>query len=197
MYPRFFKYVFDLGVVLCILPLALPLALFTAFALAMASGFLSSIIFKQIRPGKDGKPFTIYKFKTMRDAVGADGKPLPDADRLTRVGRVVRSLSLDELPQLINVVKADMSLVGPRPLLMEYLERYTPEQARRMEVRKVNGKDIRDMKSLIAAFDSNMDELHSIEFDEENLSVYLDDTVSTAVDSQLLQRGITRLSHVE
>ena len=148
MYPRFFKYVFDLGVVLCILPLALPLALFTAFALAMASGFSSSIIFMQIRPGKEGKPFTIYKFKTMRDAVGADGKPLPDADRLTRVGRVVRSLSLDELPQLINVVKADMSLVGPRPLLMEYLERYTPEQARRMEVRpgitgwaQVNGRN--------------------------------------------------------
>ena len=144
MYRSVFKYLFDLLVVLCILPVALPVALLTALALGLAHG---TILFFQVRPGKRGVPFSIYKFKTMRDAVGADGKPLPDEERLTRVGRVVRSLSLDELPQLINVVKGDMSLVGPRPLLMQYLERYTPAQARRMEVRpgitgwaQVNGR---------------------------------------------------------
>jgi lipopolysaccharide/colanic/teichoic acid biosynthesis glycosyltransferase len=148
MYRPFFKYLFDLLVVLCLLPVALPLALASAIALAFAARFSSPILFRQTRPGLGGKPFTIYKFKTMRDAWGPDGNPLPDAERLTRVGQVLRSLSLDELPQLINVVLGDMSLVGPRPLLMEYLDRYTPEQARRMEVKpgitgwaQVNGRN--------------------------------------------------------
>jgi lipopolysaccharide/colanic/teichoic acid biosynthesis glycosyltransferase len=148
MYRPFFKYLFDLLVVLCLLPVALPLALASAIALAFAARFSSPILFRQTRPGLGGKPFTIYKFKTMRDAWGPDGKPLPDAERLTRVGQVLRSLSLDELPQLINVVQGDMSLVGPRPLLMDYLDRYTPEQARRMEVKpgitgwaQVNGRN--------------------------------------------------------
>jgi lipopolysaccharide/colanic/teichoic acid biosynthesis glycosyltransferase len=148
MYHPFFKYLFDLLVVLCLLPVALPVALASAIALAFAARFSSPILFRQTRPGLGGKPFTIYKFKTMRDAWGPDGKPLPDAERLTRVGQVLRSLSLDELPQLINVVQGDMSLVGPRPLLMDYLDRYTPEQARRMEVKpgitgwaQVNGRN--------------------------------------------------------
>jgi lipopolysaccharide/colanic/teichoic acid biosynthesis glycosyltransferase len=92
-------------------------------------------IFRQRRPGRCGRPFTVYKFRTMTDARGPDGRLLPDAQRFTGLGRFLRASSLDELPQLWNVLRGDLSLVGPRPLLMEYLERYTPEQARRHEVR--------------------------------------------------------------
>ena len=93
------------------------------------------VLFRQVRPGKDAEPFEMVKFRTMTDARGADGALLPDADRLTAFGRFLRSTSLDELPELWNVVRGEMSLVGPRPLLMRYLDRYTPEQARRHEVR--------------------------------------------------------------
>jgi sugar transferase EpsL len=93
------------------------------------------ILFRQMRPGWHGRPFIIYKFRTMTDAHDAAEQLLPDADRLTKFGRFLRSTSLDELPELFNVLKGDMSLVGPRPLLMQYLDRYTPEQARRHEVR--------------------------------------------------------------
>lgn len=108
----------------------------------------SPVLFRQIRPGLGGRPFEMVKFRTMRNAVDANGSPLPDADRLTAFGRFLRSSSLDELPELWNVLKGDMSLVGPRPLLMEYLPLYTPEQARRHEVRpgvtgwaQVNGRN--------------------------------------------------------
>lgn len=108
----------------------------------------SPVLFKQVRPGKDGKPFQMVKFRTMRDAVDAEGKPLPDSERLTPFGNWLRSTSLDELPELWNVLKGDMSLVGPRPLLMEYLPLYNPEQYRRHEVRpgvtgwaQVNGRN--------------------------------------------------------
>lgn len=94
----------------------------------------SPVLFRQQRPGRNGRPFTMVKFRTMRDARDARGVLLGDDDRLTRVGRFMRSASLDELPELWNVLVGDMSLVGPRPLLMAYLERYTPEQARRHEV---------------------------------------------------------------
>jgi sugar transferase EpsL len=93
------------------------------------------VLFVQKRPGLGGKPFPLYKFRTMRDAVGADGRPLPDSERLTDVGRWLRASSLDELPELINVLRGDMSLVGPRPLLMHYLPLYSPEQSRRHLVR--------------------------------------------------------------
>lgn len=93
------------------------------------------ILFKQVRPGLNGEPFTMIKFRTMRDAFGADGEPLQDADRLTPFGAFLRATSLDELPELWNVVRGDMSLVGPRPLLMRYLDRYTPDQTRRHDVR--------------------------------------------------------------
>ncbi len=106
------------------------------------------MLFQQTRPGRDGKPFEMIKFRTMRDAIDVNGNPLPDAQRLTKFGRFLRSTSLDELPGLWNVLKGEMSLVGPRPLLMEYLPLYSPEQARRMVVRpgitgwaQVNGRN--------------------------------------------------------
>lgn len=104
-------------------------------ALVVRQRLGSPVFFRQIRPGLHGEPFEMVKFRTMTDARGPDGELLPDAERLTSFGRFLRSSSLDELPELWNVLKGDMSLVGPRPLLMRYLDRYTPEQARRHEVR--------------------------------------------------------------
>ena len=108
----------------------------------------SPVFFRQQRPGLHGRPFNLLKFRTMTDARDAQGDVLPDAERLTPFGRFLRSVSLDELPELANVLKGEMSLVGPRPLMMQYLERYTPEQARRHEVRpgltgwtQVNGRN--------------------------------------------------------
>lgn len=132
----------------------------SSFALALLSPLLvilsllirrrlgSPILFRQVRPGKDGKPFEMLKFRSMTGARAADGALLPDAERLTPFGQFLRSTSLDELPELWNVLRGDMSLVGPRPLLMEYLPLYSPEQARRHEVRpgvtgwaQVNGRN--------------------------------------------------------
>ncbi len=93
------------------------------------------IFFRQQRPGYKGEPFEVYKFRTMKDAAGADGEPLPDEERLTKVGIFMRQLSLDELPQLWNILKGEMSFIGPRPLLMEFLKWYTPEQMRRHDVK--------------------------------------------------------------
>jgi len=110
-----------------------PLLAVTALVIWVTLG--RPIIFRQVRPGYRGRLFTLYKFRTMRNAFAADGQPLPDAERLTPLGRWLRRFSIDELPELWNVLKGDMSLVGPRPLLVEYLARYTPEQARRHEMR--------------------------------------------------------------
>jgi sugar transferase EpsL len=106
-----------------------PLLLLLALLVAAAHG--RPLLFRQRRPGLGGQPFTIYKLRSMREAHGADGQALPDRERLTGFGRALRSLSLDELPELFNVLRGEMSLVGPRPLLMQYLDRYSAEQARR------------------------------------------------------------------
>jgi sugar transferase EpsL len=125
------KRLFDLLVSLLLLILLSPVMLVTAVLVRVKLG--RPVLFSQERPGLHGKLFRLFKFRTMRDAVDHTGKPLPDEQRLTRFGRFLRASSLDELPELVNVLKGEMSLVGPRPLLTAYLERYTPEQARRHE----------------------------------------------------------------
>lgn len=134
MYRHFFKRIFDFVLALlalvCVSPLLLVVAVWLHFANKGAGAF-----FLQERPGLHGKLFKIIKFKTMTDERAPDGTLLPDIQRLTRVGRLVRSTSIDELPQLVNVIKGDMALIGPRPLLPQYLPLYSPEQARRHDVR--------------------------------------------------------------
>ena len=134
MYKHFFKRFFDFWIALialiCISPILIVVTIWLHFANKGAGAF-----FFQERPGKDGKIFKVIKFKTMTDEKDAEGNLLPDADRLTKVGSFVRSTSIDELPQLINVLKGDMALIGPRPLLVQYLQLYSKEQARRHEVR--------------------------------------------------------------
>lgn len=130
------------------LGLVLLSPVFVGVAAIVARQMGRPVLFRQTRPGLHGRPFTMYKFRTMRNASGPDGRPLADAERLTRLGRLLRSTSLDELPELFNVLAGEMSLVGPRPLLMEYLPLYTAEQARRHDVRpgitgwaQVNGRN--------------------------------------------------------
>jgi len=146
LYACFGKRLLDVVLSALALVLLSPLMLIIALAIRLTMG--PPVLFRQQRPGLHGKPFTIHKFHTMIDARDAQGNLLPDAQRLTPFGRFLRATSLDELPELWNVLKGDMSLVGPRPLLMRYLDRYTPEQARRHEVRpgitgwaQVNGRN--------------------------------------------------------
>jgi lipopolysaccharide/colanic/teichoic acid biosynthesis glycosyltransferase len=123
----------DLALTIGAAPFWLPVFALTALLVRMRIG--TPIFFRQERPGLGGKPFVMTKFRTMSDERDAEGNLLPDAERLKPAGKLLRASSLDELPELFNVLKGDMSLVGPRPLLMEYLERYSPEQARRHEAK--------------------------------------------------------------
>jgi sugar transferase EpsL len=146
IYRRFGKRALDLLLVIPALVVLCPVLGGLALLVRLKLG--SPVLFCQRRPGLHGKPFTLFKFRTMTDARDSAGNLLPDAERLTGFGKFLRASSLDELPELWNVLKGEMSLVGPRPLLMEYLDRYTPEQARRHEVRpgltgwaQVNGRN--------------------------------------------------------
>lgn len=140
------KRLLDVIIASIALVLLAPLYAFVAYKVKKNLG--SPVLFRQVRPGLDGKPFEMIKFRTMKDAVDEQGNPLPDSERLTPFGQMLRSTSLDEMPELWNVIKGDMSIVGPRPLLMEYLPLYSPEQAKRHDVRpgmtghaQVNGRN--------------------------------------------------------
>lgn len=141
-----FKRFIDIFVSAIALIFLSPIIAIVAWSISKKLG--SPVLFRQVRPGLNGKPFTMVKFRTMRDATDKNGNPLPDSERMTPFGNFLRSTSLDELPELWNVFKGDMSLVGPRPLLMEYLPLYSKEQARRHEVRpgvtgwaQINGRN--------------------------------------------------------
>ncbi len=145
-YTKYGKRILDLIVGSILLLVALPVSLVVAIAVLLVLG--RPVFFVQKRPGRFGRVFRLVKFRSMKDARTANRELLPDEERLGRFGRLLRRSSLDELPELLNVLKGDMSLVGPRPLLVQYLERYTPEQARRHEVRpgltgwaEVNGRN--------------------------------------------------------
>ncbi len=150
-----FKRLFDLGVALALFIILFPLNLVVAIVIRVKMG--APVLFRQVRPGLNGELFSVFKFRTMLDAIDSSGQQLPDAARLTTLGKWLRRLSLDELPQLINVLIGDMSLIGPRPLLVEYLPLYSSEQARRHDVRpgisgwaQVNGRNAIDWETRLA-----------------------------------------------
>jgi len=152
---HFSKRLFDLTFALIALVILSPIILVTAILVRIFLG--TPVLFKQQRPGYKGRPFFIYKFRSMTNRLSPDGSLLPDAERLTRFGRLLRSLSLDELPELFNIVRGEMSFVGPRPLLMEYLPLYSSKQARRHDVipgltgwAQVNGRNTIDWPSKFA-----------------------------------------------
>ena len=148
IYKYYIKRILDLLIAIMILIIMLPVFILIMLSISLSNKSFK-IFFVQERPGKDEKIFRVVKFKTMDDRIDQNGKLLPDSVRLTKVGKLLRLLSLDEFPQLINVLKGDMSLVGPRPLLPEYLPKYTKEQSRRHEVRpgisgwaQINGRNM-------------------------------------------------------
>jgi sugar transferase EpsL len=146
MFAKIAKSLADYIVAAVLLILLMPVMIVLAVLIKCVMG--GPVLFRQRRPGLRGAPFVMIKFRTMRDAVDASGKPLPDEQRITPLGEFLRASSLDELPELLNVLKGEMSLVGPRPLMMQYLDRYTQEQARRHDVKpgvtgwaQVNGRN--------------------------------------------------------
>lgn len=185
------KRLIDILVSASLLMLALPLLLLISTWVLASVG--SPVLFRQTRPGRYGEPFQMYKFRTMRDTVDTDGGPLPDEERITDLGRRLRASSLDELPELWNVLKGDMSLVGPRPLLLEYLPLYTPEQARRHDVRpgitgwaQVNGRNALSWDERLA-----MDVWYV-----ENHNLWLDlKILGSTVGTVLSGRGISHEGH--
>lgn len=180
VYRNALKRVFDLLLGLFALTVLSPVFLVITIVLLIANN--GSPFFTQVRPGKDSSLFRLIKFRSMNNKRGPEGKLLPDAQRLTPVGRFVRSTSLDEIPQLLNVIKGDMSLIGPRPLLVRYLDRYTPEQARRHDVRpgitgwaQVNGRN-------------------AISWEEKfKLDVWYVDNLSFALDMKILWKTIKKV----
>jgi lipopolysaccharide/colanic/teichoic acid biosynthesis glycosyltransferase len=149
------KRIFDIVISALALLILSPIALLTAALIRIFLG--TPVLFRQQRPGYKGRPFYIYKFRTMTNRLGPDGRLLPDAERLTALGRFLRSLSLDELPEFFNILRGDMSFVGPRPLLMDYLPLYSAEQARRHDVfpgltgwAQVNGRNATDWPARLA-----------------------------------------------
>jgi sugar transferase EpsL len=180
MYLRYGKRTLDLVLTAgALLPLS---PLIAALALLVRTRLGTPVLFRQQRPGVNGRPFTLFKFRTMTDGCDAQGHLLPDVERLTPFGRFLRSTSLDELPELWNVLRGDMSLVGPRPLLMQYLDRYTPKQARRHEVRpgitgweQVNGRNTLTWEQKFA------------------LDVWYVDHVSLALDVKIIVLTISKI----
>ncbi len=186
-----FKRVFDVVASAAGLVTVMPLLAGAAAAVRVTMG--APVFFRQTRPGLGGRPFDIFKFRTMTDARGADGALLPDDARLTGVGRFIRETSLDELPQLLNVLKGDMSLVGPRPLLMRYLTRYSPRQARRHEVKPgITGlAQVRGRNALSWARKFELD----VEY-VENFSLWLDVKILLETALRVVKReGISNAAH--
>ena len=185
------KRLFDIAASAAGLVVAAPALVAAATAVRVSMG--APVFFRQTRPGKGGKPFSIFKFRTMSDARGPDGALLPDAERLTAVGRFIRESSLDELPQLLNVLKGDMSLVGPRPLLMRYLPRYSERQARRHEMRPgITGlAQVRGRNSLSWPQKFELDVKYVDEF-----SLWLDAKILLETVSRVVKRdGIAAAAH--
>jgi len=186
------KRIFDLTVAIAATILLLPVLLAVAIAVRIALGH--PVLFRQTRPGYREQPFTLLKFRTMTDAVDGRGVPLPDEERLTRTGHFLRRTSLDELPQLWNVLRGEMSLVGPRPLLLRYLPRYTPEERRRHEVMpgltgwaQVTGRNCLDWRRKL-----QLDTWYV-----EHRSLWLDlRIIAMTLRTLLLRQGVSHNGHV-
>ena len=184
LYRAFGKRLLDLVIAIPAVIIGSPVFVIVAVLVRIKLG--SPVVFSQVRPGRNEKPFTIYKFRSMLDEYTSDGRQLTQTERLTKFGRLIRSTSLDELPELFNVIKGEMSLVGPRPLLMEYIGYYTPEHARRHEARPgISGwAQIKGRNTLLRSERLNMD-------------VWYVDNVSLRLDLEIIAGTIGSVFHRE